>query len=263
MNEYFKTNCSLWNCWTKLHEKSRFYDVESFKTGRNSLMPIEIEEVGDVNGRSLLHLQCHFGLDTLSWARMGAVVTGVDFSDEAIKLARSLSNELEISAKFILSNIYDLPDKLNEKFDIVFTSYGVLTWLPDLKNWAELIVKYMKPTGIFYIVEFHPVGCMTDEDGNGFAYPYFHNPEPEKYTSTGSYAESNAGHINEQYEWSHGIGEIVTALTSVGLKLDFLHEFPYSNSKYEPYTLEIKPGRYVINGQKHPLPLMFSIRARG
>jgi len=262
MNKYFQTNHSLWNRWTKLHEKSRFYDVEGFKAGRNSLMPIEVEEIGDVKCKSLLHLQCHFGMDTLSWARMGAVVTGVDFSDEAIKLARSLSDELNIPARFIQSNIYDIQDVLDDKFDIVFTSYGVLAWLPDLKRWAELIVNCLKPGGMFYIVEFHPVGCMFNENGKEFAYPYFHSSEPEKYESEGSYAGPIADFSHEQYEWTHGIGEIITALTSVGLKLEFLHEFPYNNVKYEPYTQEIAPGRYVIEGLKHPIPLMYSIRAK-
>ena len=126
MDEYLKKNRELWNEITPIHARSAFYDVEGFKKGRSTLDSIELEELGDVSGKSLLHLQCHFGLDTLSWARRGAKVTGVDFSDEAITQARSLSEETSIKANFICSNIYDLPDVIEDQFDIIFTSYGIL-----------------------------------------------------------------------------------------------------------------------------------------
>jgi len=122
-----------------------------FRNGEVHLYPIEIEEVGDVRGKSLLHLQCHFGMDTMSWARLGADVTGLDFSDNAIETARQISAELEIPARFVCSNIYDAPNVLSEKFDIVFTSYGALCWLPDLKKWGEVVAHFVKPGGIFYI----------------------------------------------------------------------------------------------------------------
>src|SRR5512146_3276183 len=126
MNEYIESNRRLWDAWTGYHVKSAFYDVEGFKGGRISLMSIERDALGDVTGKSLLHLQCHFGLDTLSWARLGAHVTGVDFSAEAIRVARELSRELSIEANFVQSNLYDLPRAVDGTFDIVFTSYGVL-----------------------------------------------------------------------------------------------------------------------------------------
>ena len=144
MEEYLKKNLDMWNDWAPLHAESEFYDVEGFKNGRNSLDSIELEEVGDVTGKSLLHLQCHFGMDTLSWARLGARVTGVDFSDKAIDIARSLSTELGIEADFICSSVYDLRKNLDGKFDIVYTSAGVLCWLPDLKQWAEIINHFPK-----------------------------------------------------------------------------------------------------------------------
>ncbi len=143
MDEYLKKNKELWNELTAIHAGSEFYDVDGFKRGKCSLSSIELEELGDVSGKSLLHLQCHFGLDTLSWARLGARVTGVDFSDKAIDLARSLSRDLKIEADFVQSDIYDLPDNLDGEFDIVFTSGGVLPWLPDLKRWAEIITHFL------------------------------------------------------------------------------------------------------------------------
>src|SRR5919206_2445351 len=164
MNKYVESNRSLWDGWTRLHAHSEFYDLAGFKAGRSSLKDIELAEVGDVRGRSLLHLQCHFGQDTLSWARLGAEVTGVDFSTEAIRLARALNEELHIPARFIQSNIYALPDVLDERFDIVFTSYGVLAWLPDLDAWGEIVARYLKPGGFFYIVENHPLTGMVSDD---------------------------------------------------------------------------------------------------
>ena len=136
-DRYMEANRLSWDARTPTHFKSRFYDVDGFRAGESSLNSLEIDEMGDVEGKRLLHLQCHFGMDTMSWARLGAKVTGVDFSAEAISRAKALSAELGIDAEFVVSNIYDLPDTLDGRFDVVFTSYGVLTWLPDLEPWAK------------------------------------------------------------------------------------------------------------------------------
>ncbi|UCB52608.1 MAG: class I SAM-dependent methyltransferase, partial [Candidatus Zixiibacteriota bacterium] len=150
MDKFMKQNLKHWNEVTPIHRKSEFYGVEGFKAGRCTLMPLEREELGDVSGKTLLHLQCHFGLDTLSWARLGARVTGVDFSEKAIDLAKSLSKELGIDADFVHSNIYHLPDVLKGEFDIAYTSHGVLCWLPDLAEWGRIIARFLKPGGTFY-----------------------------------------------------------------------------------------------------------------
>ena len=178
MTDYLDSNRALWDHWTKLHAASAFYDVDGFKQGTSTLMPVERDELGDVASKTMLHLQCHFGLDTLSWARVGAVVTGVDFSPDAIAMARSLSEELNIPATFLCANIYDLSETLDTLFDIVFTSYGVLTWLPDLDRWAQTVAHSLKPGGTFYIVEFHPFVSMLDDDGERIAYPYFRAEAP-------------------------------------------------------------------------------------
>ena len=261
MTNYLETNRELWNGWAKLHIESAYYDVEGFKAGRESLHPLEIEEVGDVSGKTLLHLQCHFGQNTLSWARRGARVTGVDFSEDAIALARSLSQDLGIEAEFICSDIYELPAVLDRQFDIVFTSYGVLCWLPDLTRWAEIVARYLSPGGTFYIAEFHPLLTMFDDAGERLAYPYFCKPEPERWENQGSYAEPDADFSHTAYEWTHGLGEIVTALIEAGLKLEFLHEHPYSVDNFLPFLEENEPGQYVAKGYPNALPLMFSIRA--
>jgi SAM-dependent methyltransferase len=264
MNKYVESNRSLWNGWTRLHAHSDYYDLAGFKAGRSSLKPIELAEVGDVRGKSLLHLQCHFGQDTLSWARFGAAVTGVDFSDEAISLARSLSAELHIPARFIQSNIYDLTTALDDRFDIVFTSYGVLSWLPDLDGWAKVIPHFLKPGGIFYIIDTHPIFGMVNYEGTAFEYPYFHTPEPIELESHGSYASGDAeGFSHPEYNWDHSLSDIINAVIRAGLRLEFVHEFPYLWHIPSYIVLEeFAPGKGRLKGHFGLLPHMFSLRAR-
>ena len=197
MQEFMEANLRHWDGLIPVHERSRFYDVEGFRGGASTLHSIELEELGDVSDKSLLHLQCHFGLDTLSWAIQGARVTGADYSKEAITLARSLASDQRIDARFVVSNIYDLPNVLDERYDIVFTSYGVLMWLPELGPWAEVVSRFLKAGGTFYMVEFHPFAYVfyDGEDVNDLVvhYPYFHTTNPKKFEpdGTGSYAERN------------------------------------------------------------------------
>jgi len=262
MEDYFETNRGLWNGWAKINAGSEFYDVEGFKAGKTSLQEIELKELGNVGGKSLLHLQCHFGLDTMSWARMGAQATGVDLSDEAISIARSLSKELGIDARFINLNIYALPDVLDARFDIVFTSYGAVCWLPDLDRWAELIARYLKPGGIFYTVDFHPIINILDDEGDHIQRSYFYRSEPLSYEVQGSYTNWQADFKHKAYEWQHPISDIVGSLISSGLTLEFLHEFPFSPYACDRLTREIEPGRYELDKHPNSMPITYSIRAR-
>ena len=159
---YFKTNKATWNDKVKVHAKSDMYAMDDFKKGKSSLMKYEIEALGNIEGKSLLHLQCHFGQDTLSWSRLGAKSVGVDLSDEGIKLAQELNNELSLDATFVCCNVLDTSDYITDTFDVVFTSYGVIGWLPDLKPWAKMIAERLKNGGTFYMVEFHPIVWMFD-----------------------------------------------------------------------------------------------------
>ena len=167
LDEQLQVNRTNWDERTPVHAASESYDVEGFKAGRITLHDVERGEMGDVSGKTLLHLQCHFGLDTMSWARLGAKATGVDFSDAAIDLARSLNSELDLDVRFIRSNVYDLPDVLDEQFDIVFTSVGVLCWLPDLDKWASVVSHHLKPGGMFYILDGHPLMNVFEESEAG------------------------------------------------------------------------------------------------
>ena len=265
MDEYLKSNLEMWNEWAPLHAQSDFYDVEGFKNGTSSMLyPIEHEEMGDVSGKSLLHLQCHFGVDTLSWARLGAKVTGVDFSDKAIELADSLSKELGIEADFVCSDVYDLPENLRGKFDIVYTSGGVLCWLPDLNRWAKIISHFLKPGGFFYILEGHPFAMVFHDESPDATElrvnrSYFSTVEPEIYETAGSYTGAQTDRPHTGREWTHSMGDILNSLISSGLRIEFLHEFPVIFFKCYPFMERDDNGLWRIKGDK--IPLIFSIKA--
>jgi SAM-dependent methyltransferase len=267
MDDYKRANLALWNEWTEIHAKSEFYDLEGFKAGNTSLNAFEIEELGEVAGKSLLHLQCHFGLDTMSWARLGAKATGVDFSDQAIELANSINDELELDANFICSDIYELPDVLSGRFDIVYTSNGILAWLPDLKSWAKVIARFLKPGGTFYMAEFHPFAYVFDDRDEATElrvhYPYFHPQEPLVIDVEGTYADRSAAVSQPvSYEWDHSLSEVLNALISVGLRIESINEYPFSLYPMFPSLMEKgADGLWRLKESDGAIPLMFSLKA--
>lgn len=257
---YFEANRKGWNLRTEVHKTSAFYNVEAWKRGANSLNSIELQEVGDVRGKSLLHLQCHFGQDTMSWARMGAEATGCDLSDHAVQLARELSSELDIPARFVCCNVYDLPEHLHDHFDIVFTSYGTIGWLPDLDRWAAVIAHFLKPGGFFYIADFHPVLWMLDDNMEFLKYPY-HGGEVIVTEGTGTYADRNADIRYEEYGWNHSLSAIINSLIRHGLRIEFLNEYPYSPYDCFSKTVKGADGYFRIKGLENIIPMMYSIKA--
>lgn len=267
MHDYLKNSQEDWEFWSAINKKSRLYDVEGFKAGKMSLQTIESEELGDVAGKSLLHLQCRLGLETLSWARLGAQVTGVDFADVAIDNARSLSHEVGLNANFICSDIYDLKSKSNESFDIIYTAYGVLFWLPDLQNWADIIAHFLKPGGTFYIVEYHPFANIFSEDSptdlRAYA-PYFHTRF--SYKETLSQPSEILASPAMEYRaaetiWSYSLGEVINALIMAGLSLEFIHEFPYMFLKRFAALKQGEDGLWRWEDPKNHIPLLFSLKA--
>lgn len=261
MDQFRKANQAWWDERAPIHAKSKFYDLDGFKAGRETLEPVEIEEVGDVQGKTLLHLQCHIGLDTISWARRGAIVTGVDFSANSIAVARQLCQEMNIGATFVQSDLYALPHNLDGQFDMVYTSSGVLCWLNDIKGWAEVIAHFLKPGGTFYIHEYHPTAMIFDDESEqpAIKYSYFHNAEPLIFDSEGSYADGTANtHNNKTYEWNHSLGDIINALINVGLRIEFLHEFSMTNFHAFPWLKGGDNQQWYFEG----LPLMFSLKAQ-
>jgi SAM-dependent methyltransferase len=269
MDPHVAANRALWNEWTPIHLRSEFYDVEGWKAGRGrrDLRPVLVEEVGDVAGKDLLHLQCHFGLDTLSWARRGARVTGADFSERAVEQARLLAAETGLGASFVCSDVVDLPANLEGDFDIVFTSFGVLNWLPDLSRWAEVVAHFVRPGGFFYIAEAHPFAWVFDDDNAAtelhLRYHYWPSPEPLVFPDTGSYADPDAPvEAPFEYAWQHSMGEIVSSLAAAGLRIEYLHEFPWIVWQMFPFMVETEPLTWRLpEPYDARLPLMFSLKA--
>jgi SAM-dependent methyltransferase len=273
MESHLRRNRELWDAWTKAHVRSAFYDVASFKAGERPirLSDDEREEIGDVSGKTLLHLQCHFGLDTLSWARLGAVVTGADFSPEGVAHAEALAAELAIPATFVCANLSDLTRVLPLPgaggFDVVYTSRGVLGWLPDIRGWARVAAHFVKPGGIFYITEIHPIAMAFENEGVApgelrLRYPYWSHDEPIVFDVHGSYADPDVPTEGlEEAGWDHGLGQIVTALIDAGLRVDSLREFPWCDWKLD-FLEEREDGRfYLPRDVEGELPLFFSLKA--
>ena len=267
-DERIALNRANWNERTPVHAASDFYDVTGFKAGRNTLNRFERATVGDVRGKSLLHLQCHFGLDTLSWVRLGAKATGVDISDEAVALARQLNDEAGLDARFIRSNIYDLPAVLDGEFDIVYTAMGVLAWLPDLVSWARLVSRYLKPGGLFYLLEIHPASQVFDDETTlaserdlNVRYGYF--PDPDGMSFAGG-APSYAGDepiASACHEWQHSIGEILGALLDAGLRLTSFAEHPATLYRQFSGMTRGDDGLWRLPFDRDLLPLVFELTA--
>ncbi|WP_066217873.1 class I SAM-dependent methyltransferase [Formosa haliotis] len=257
---YKAVNKAAWNAKTEVHLESAFYDLKGFMAGTSSLNPIELELLGDIRGKKILHLQCHFGQDTLTLARMGAEVTGVDLSDVAISKARTLAETLELEAQFICCDVYDLPNHLNDCFDIVFTSYGTIGWLPDLDPWAQLISTYLKPKGEFIFVEFHPVVWMFNDAFNDITYSYFNN-EAIVEMETGSYADTSANITHESVTWNHSLAEVFTSLLQQNLNLESFQEFDYSPYNCFNNTVQMDTKRFQIAGLESKIPMVYALKA--
>ena len=271
MNKNFQEiNHHLWNEWTSLNlEEHSSYQAQiaQFSDGLSTLPEVVLAEVGSVTGKSLIHLMCHFGLDTFSWARQGARVTGVDYAEGAIAKARELSQSFSIPAEFICADIYALKPSPLQQYDIVFTSVGVLIWLPDLKKWAEIAAHLLKPGGVFYLYDGHPlrqffITGRADAHGKIVKVGYFGQPEPDCYHEQGSYANPTAPTTHQVCYWPHALGEIVTALCESGLQIEYLHEFPKVIEKGQ-LLIRDAAGQYeVIPEDNLTIPNTFSIRAK-
>lgn len=257
---YIDINRKSWNNKVDAHVASDFYNMEGFIKGKSSLNVIELDLLGDVKGKSILHLQCHFGQDSLSLARMGAKITGVDLSDKAIEKAKELAEQLELDANFICCDIYELPSILNQTFDIVFTSYGTIGWLPDLDKWANLISNFLKPKGKFVFAEFHPVVWMFDDDFEKIGYNYFEEDAIIE-TENGTYADREADLIQTTVSWNHSMSEVVNRLITNGLEINVLNEYDYSPYNCFKHTVEFEPSKFRIKHLGNKIPMVYAILA--
>jgi SAM-dependent methyltransferase len=260
-DNYIDINKNLWNQRVEHHVYSEFYDLEAFLKGKNSLNSIELELLGDMRGKKILHLMCHFGQDSLSLARMGAQVTGVDFSEKAISKARELNEVLGLTAKFIESEVYSFFEKCNETFDLVFMSYGVIGWLPDIPKLFQLLNQHLNTGGQFVLAEFHPVVWMFDDDFQEVAYRY-DSEEAIVEEITGSYTDQQSD-IKAMYcGWNHGLGTVLSSLIAMHFELESFEEYDYSPYSCFKGAVEVSKGKYQIKGLEAKLPMVYALKAK-
>lgn len=259
-----ESNRALWDEMARVHIGA-YKEVDLLRRGEEILDPVELRELGDVRGKTMLHLQCHIGTDTLAWARHGAVVTGVDFSGQAIACAEGLRDELGLEATFLESNVYGLHAILDERFDVVYTSRGILCWLRDLNAWARIVAHFLKPGGVFYLLDSHPILNTLVERAPGdygFVYRYFHQAEPTVWEAGGpDYADSSHALQNPSHEWAWALSDIVNAVLVAGLALESLNEHEHCFYKHLPSMTSDDGRTYRLPSSAGNLPLLFSLRA--
>lgn len=270
MNIYTEANRAAWNTWLARDLYSAHHqDVARFRATGSSLRSIELAELGgEVSGKTLLHLQCNMGSETLSWARLGATVTGVDISDAAIERAHELAAEAGLSTRFMRADLYDLPNLLDERFDLVFTSYGALCWLPDLARWAAIVARFLKPGGTFFIVDMHPCTNPLGEiestpPGMRFQvrYPYFHAAAPAQPVGAAPGESGEAESGDGEHVWAYGLGEVISVLAAAGLRIEYVHEFPMQHYQQFPSLVRDAAGWWRWPAPGNTLPMLFSLRA--
>ncbi|MEN4762047.1 class I SAM-dependent methyltransferase [Chryseobacterium sp. C39-AII1] len=261
MENYLEINKNSWNAKVEPHLKSDFYFVDEFLKGRTSLNSIELELLGDIKGKTVLHLQCHFGQDSISLSRMGAKVTGIDLSDKAIETAKDLAQKTGENVEFMCTDLYNLPNALDQKFDIVFTSYGTIGWLPDLEKWAKIINHFLKPNGKFIMAEFHPVVWMFDDDFEGVKYNYF-NEKPITETYEGTYADQNADIVQDYVMWNHSLADVIDNLLQNDIQIENFKEFDWSPYPCFKHVNEFEKGKWRIPQFGNKIPLIFAIKAQ-
>jgi SAM-dependent methyltransferase len=270
VDERLELNRTWWDERVPLHVGSTFYDVDGFKAGGSTLRPFELEEVGDVAGKRLAHLQCHFGLDSLSWAREGASVVGLDFSGPAVEAANRLAAETELDARFVQADVYDAFEALGEeRFDVVYTGLGAINWLPDLPRWAQVVASLLNDDGFLYLAEFHPFTWGFGDDLATYELDYFHDPDglnPDA-DETGSYADLSAEtQNNATREWAHTVADIFSAVTAAGMRVELLSEHDYTLFPRFEHLVEDRDALSAGIVYRQPagaprVPLMLSLRA--
>lgn len=260
-------NLDWWDERARLHLDTPVYrrHLAALDAGGVSLHEVERAALGDVRGQRLLHLQCHIGTDTLSWARLGARVTGVDFSSPALAVAAQLAERFHLDADWVEGRVDDPELDIAEgAYDWVFTSYGTITWLEDLRPWAANIARALASGGRFFFADGHPMALCLDDQRGGLrvAYPYFRGERPLVFDAPGSYADADLPtRHNRTEEWAHPVGEIVEALLGAGLVLESLGEHRACPWAITPDCVHGDDGLYRLP-RPELVPLLLSITAR-
>jgi SAM-dependent methyltransferase len=268
LDEYRKANLANWDERVAGHIAPDGYDIESLvndPTNVSGVVRFDQDALGDVAGKTLLHSQCHIGTDTLSWAKLGATVTGIDFSPAAISAARDIAALMAIDATFVETEFYDAPQRISEQFDIVYTSVGAICWLPDIDRWGEIVAGFVKPGGTFYIRDGHPMLMTLDDKRTDqemvVTYNYFYTPEPLSFPEEESYLGSAKLENSESYEWPHTLADVINALIGAGLRIDRVEELQHLDWEFMPW-MESDGETYVLpESHRNKMPLQFSIRA--
>lgn len=256
-----------WDDRTAIHLRNLtgFYAIDRVKAGDDAFGEPEDTELGDVAGKRLVHLQCHFGLDTIRLARRGAIATGLDFSSAAIVAARALAAQLGVPAHFVEGNVYDAPALLDAQYDIAFVTWGSIIWLPNIRRWARIIAELLAPGGWLYLAEGHPSTLSLDEiDGRLVALRSWRTPPSAPFSS--DEATTYTGDLmplahTRSYEWCHPLGDIIGGLLEAGLRLDFLHEHERLPWRFFSMMVEAEDWGYRLPDGHPALPLSFSLRA--
>ena len=256
--DYLKINKDSWNRRTEKHFESEFYNTKEFLNSPNSLNSIELDLLPDLKGKKVLHLQCHFGQDSISLSKLGAEVTAVDFSENAIEKANILNEETKSNVRFICCDIYSLPELLNEEFDVVFSSYGTIGWLPEIEKWAGIVSRYLKPKGEFVFAEFHPVVWMFDNDFKEVYYNYFKDKEIIEEETT--YADDEMEEEFASVTWNHSLASVISSLLKENLNLLDFREFDYSPYNCFSGTEEFEKGKFRIKKFGNKIPIVYALK---
>ncbi|MEO0493269.1 MAG: class I SAM-dependent methyltransferase [Actinomycetota bacterium] len=268
IDEHRAANLANWNERVAGHTAADGYGIAALVADPDHVSDVvafDRDVFGDVTGKTLLHSQCHIGTDTVSWAKLGATVTGLDFSPTALDAARSLAERVGVDATFVETELYDAPTHIDEQFDCVYTSVGAINWLPDIAEWGRIMADFVAPGGSFYIRDGHPMLGTLDDERNDHAlvveYPYFTTDEPLRWESDESYTGSAKLEHTVNYEWNHSIAEVVMALIDAGLVLDELRELTHLDWQFFPFMEAEGERWYLPEERRLHLPLQFSIRA--
>lgn len=268
LDAHREANLANWDERVAGHIAPDGYGIESFIEDDRAITNVvrfDRPAVGEIAGKTLLHSQCHIGTDTLSWARLGAKVTGIDFSSAAITAAQDLARRTNIEATFIETEFYDSPQHISEQFDIVYTSVGAICWLPDIEQWGEIVAGFVKPGGSFYIRDTHPMlqtldDTRTDEE-MVVTFDYFFTPDPQMFPEDESYLGSAKLEHVETYVWSHTIADVINALIGAGLRIERVEELQHLDWEFLSF-MEKNNDAYVLpESHRNKMPMQFSIRA--